>query len=621
MTNSINKILKNKILFIIIIFILIAISYFGYTKIFSRKDSIRYKTAKVQKDTLITSVSGSGQISVLNQIDIKPKASGDIINIKVKNGQKVKAETIIAQLDAKDAQKTVRDAEINLKNAKLSLKKIKKPADALSIIQTENSLTQAKDNLTKLKLSQKTEYDKTLESKQKAEDDLKKTYDDGFNAITNAFLDLPNIIVGIKDMLIKTDLSPIRSNLNYYSDAIAPYDKKSDQYQENTYNAYQIAQKAYDQNFMDFKSMSRFSDTIIIEKLINQTYDTSKNIAESIKNTNNLIQLYQDKLVEQNLTPNSLSDTHLLTLNTYTGKINNHIIALLTIKRTIQTNKETITNTQRDINEMSQNHPLEIISLEQAIKEKKESLNKLKTGADDLDIQSLELTIKQRENALSDAKEKLADYTIRAPFNGIIDNFDIKKGDSISANTTIATLITEQKIAEISLNEVDVAKIKIGQKATFTFDAVPDLTLTGQVIEIDTTGTISQGVVTYIVKIAFDTQDNRIKNAMSVSATIITDAKPDTLLAPNSAIKSQNNTQYVEIMESKDQTPHQQIIKTGLSNDGFTEIIEGLKEGDEIITKTIQPTSVKTKQTQQSSSLKIPGITGGGGGNSGFRGN
>ena len=101
------------------------------------------------------------------------------------------------------------------------------------------------------------------------------------------------------------------------------------------------------------------------------------------------------------------------------------------------------------------------------------------------------------------------------------------------------------------MNEVDVAKIKVGQKTTLTFDAIDGLSIAGEVIDIDAVGTVTQGVVNYNVKIGFDTQDERIKPGMSVSATIIIEVKQDVLLIPNSAIKSAGEAYYVEMPTEK----------------------------------------------------------------------
>lgn len=72
-------------------------------------------------------------------------------------------------------------------------------------------------------------------------------------------------------------------------------------FKDDVYVKYRAAREAYDKNFTDYKSASRFSDQKTIEQLISQTYDTTKLIAEAVKSTNNLIQFYQDKLTERNL--------------------------------------------------------------------------------------------------------------------------------------------------------------------------------------------------------------------------------------------------------------------------------------------------------------------------------
>jgi multidrug efflux pump subunit AcrA (membrane-fusion protein) len=151
-----------------------------------------------------------------------------------------------------------------------------------------------------------------------------------------------------------------------------------------------------------------------------------------------------------------------------------------------------------------------------------------------------------------------------------------------------------------------VAKVKVNQKVTLTFDAIEDLNITGEVAEIDALGTVTQGVVNYGVKIIFDTQDERVKSGMSVSAAIITDIKQDVLLVPNAAVKS-NNGQYVEVLENN--IPRNQTVETGLSNDTMTEITSGLKEGDKVITQTITANTTQT-QTQSSTGVRIPGVGG-----------
>lgn len=586
--------------------------YLGYAFLKTGAGETRYLLAAAQKGALTSYISGSGQVAVTNQLNLKAKASGDVVYVGAKNGQGAAAGALLVQLDARDAQKAVRDAEVNLESARISLEKLKKPADHLSILQAENALAQAK------------------ESKRKAEDDLGKAYEDGFNAVASAFLDLPGVMIGTHDILNGTNISSGQANAAYYADSIKNYEAAALNYKDDAMTAHQKARQAYDQNFQDYKLATRFSDIKIIGSLIGETYETAKKIAEAVKSANNLIQFYQDKLTERNLTPQPVSHAHLANLNTYTGKTNTHLLNLLSLRRTIETSKETIINAER------------------SIAEKTESLAKLKAGAEPLDIRSQELILRQRENSLLDAKEKLADYFIRAPMDGIIARVEVKKGDPVSANAVVAALITRSRIAEISLNEVDAAKVKVGERATLTFDALPDLKINGEVAEIDVVGAVSQGVVSYTVKITFDTRpvlrgvshaedgDERVKPGMSVSADIVTESKNDILMIPNAAVKSRDGFYFVEIPENQNlasqrgganaagvtfsNLPSRRAIETGISNDEFTEVVSGLEEGEVVVSGVINPqASANPNSRQQTPAFRIPGLPGGGSGRGGFR--
>ncbi|MEK7595969.1 MAG: efflux RND transporter periplasmic adaptor subunit [Patescibacteria group bacterium] len=538
----IKLILNHKITAVLILLALAYGGYWGYKKWTDPSGEIKYILAAAKISTITASVSGSGQISASNQVDIKAKASGDVVYVGAKNGDEVGIGAILLQLDARDARKSVRDAEVNLENAKLSLEKLK-----------------------------------LTNSKEKLEENLKKAHEDGFNAISNGFLDFPTIMAGLDDLLFGNTFTSSQTNLNYYSDAVKLYDEKIILYKDDAANAYQTARKAYDQNFTDYKNISRFSGETDIEKLIRQTYDTTKLVAESVKSASNLIQFYKDKLIERSLKPNALTDNHFAALNNYTGKTNSHLTNLLSVKQTIEDKKDAFVNS-------------------------------------DLDLKSQELSVKQRENALLDAKEKLPDYFLRAPADGVAAKINFKKGDSVSIGAIAAVFITKLRLAEISLNEVDVAKIKVGQKAVLTFDAVPDLSISGKVAEIDAIGTVSQGVVSYIVKISFDAQDERIKPGMSVSAAIITDIKTNALVVPISAVKSQGGSQYVEL-ENNENAPKRAQVETGLASDEFIEIISGVKEGDQVVAGAIsaQTISSQTSPRQSSGGFRIPGLPGQGG--------
>lgn len=593
------QIKKRKYLFGGIAIVLIAVGYFGWGKVFGTDGVVRYASAQVSKGTLIASISGSGQVSASNQVDVKPKTSGEITAIYVTPGKEVSSGQAIAQLDARDAQRAVRDAETALETAKLELEKAQVPADELTVLQAENSLTQAKN------------------AKQKAEDNIVKAYEDGFNTVSNAFLALPEVMFGLEDMFFDNTIDRTSGggdNITWYinhTDYQTDAREKGTRYMNDVYAAYNKARTAYTKTFDDYKAASRTSDHQTIEALITEAYDTTKLLAEAVKVSNNYIDLVQDDMEKHDWDIPEMVETHQSSLDSYTGTTNSHLLNLLSIQTSLKDSRDAV------------------VDADTTIKERELSLAKTKEGPDSLDIRSKQITIQQREDALLTAQQGLADTVVRAPFAGVIAKVSAKKGDSGSTGTAVATLVTKQKIAEVSLNEIDAAQIKQGQKVTLTFDAVPDLTITGQVVETDSLGTVSQGVATYSMKIGFDTQDERIKPAMSVSAAIVTNAKPDVLLVPNGAIKSQGGVSYVEVPSGADtniamanvsgavfqSTPERRTIEIGTANDEFTEVLSGLNEGDVVITRTIQPTTGQTTASgQQNSGLGIPGLNTGGGG-------
>jgi RND family efflux transporter MFP subunit len=378
---------------------------------------------------------------------------------------------------------------------------------------------------------------------------------------------------------------------------------RAETYKSAAIMSYAFARSAYQANFDDYRATGRYSDGAVIDALVSQTYETVKKISETIKNTDNLVSYVKDTLTQQKLSVPPAVTAHQAVLKADIAKINSIINNLLSAKTAILNSRDAI------------------VSATRLVAEKELSLEKLKAGADALSLRSKQLNVRQKEDALAAAREHLADYWIRAPFDGVVSKIDLKRGDSVSTGVTAAVFVTKQKMAEISLNEVDVAKVKAGQKVNLTFDAVQDLNITGEVAEVDALGAVSQGVVTYDVKIIFDTQDERIKPGMSVSAVIITNVKQDVLIVPGSAIKTSGGASYIEIpaenvsaesslsgVELK-KAPQRQLVETGLSNDTSAEIISGLKEGDTIITRT---TVSSAKQTTQGQSILQQGTRTGG---------
>jgi HlyD family secretion protein len=518
----INSIIKHKIISAITLVSLILISIFGFKSINSNKKGTSMVLGTVEKGSIIQVVSGSGQISSSNQLDVKSKVSGDVTYINVVDGQEVYAGKLLVSLDSTDASRAVRDAKNNLESAQLSLEQLKSNTD---IDSDQTNITQI--------------------------------YNNAFSTISDLFASLPTSISNLQTYYQAVNNGRDDGNIDYYDHINDFYDgsvHKEFQYEQ----AYNTAVDDFNRVYGIYQKTSRTSSSLVLKDLFSQTYISLKSLSEVIRTSRDKIQLYKKNCIDNNLKANTIStattDAQLTAFNTLVTSMNTYLNQLGGYNQTISSNN--------------------------------------------LDTRNQELTIEQKQNALDDAQDLLNDYSIVAPFSGIVAKVNIKKGDNISSSTSVVTLITKQLVAIISLNEVDVAKVKVGQKATLAFDALEDLNITGIVSEVDAIGTVSQGVVSYNVKINLDVSDQRIKSGMSVTASIIVDSKSDVLVIPSSAIKTSNEVSYVEI--SKDGKTSQQTIETGLSDDANTEVTSGLKEDDQIIVRTISST---TKTTTQGKSL------------------
>ena len=623
--------MKRKGVYSLVAIVLATGGYFGTQSLQNDTAETRYVISAVEKGTLITSVSGSGQISASNQLDVKPKTSGDVISVMIKNGQEVRAGNILVRLDAADAYQDIRDAKENLESAELSLEKLKAPEDDYSILQTENALTSAKNNLEKLKLSQATESQNAEAAKQKAEDNVIEAYEDAFVAVTGAFLDLPSVISGLNEVLHDYEISDHQPTVGGRQDntsalmSTTNVDKRDGLFgfKANAESDYATAREKYDAASVSFKSVRRDSEPAVIEALLTETVEATEAISEAAKSENSYLGAWVDFRNEYKWEIFSEVENYQKDLASYIGQVNGSLSGLLSAERSVKNSLEEVEDAEKSLEEIEQSNPFDLAAAEATIKEREAALENIKEGPDALDLRSQELVIRQRREALAEAQSKLADYTICAPFDGVITSVDVQKGDSVSSGTSVATIITKERVAEISLNEVDAADVKVGQKTTLTFDAVEDLSITGEVAEVDALGTVTQGVVTYDVKIIFDTNDERVKPGMSVSASIITDIKQDVILVSSSAIKSSGEISYVEmpsVAVAADSVGalsgvvlasplRQQVVEIGLTNDSETEITSGLSEGDQIITRTISQTSSSTNSSGSSESqVKSSGL-------------
>jgi HlyD family secretion protein len=240
--------------------------------------------------------------------------------------------------------------------------------------------------------------------------------------------------------------------------------------------------------------------------------------------------------------------------------------------------KEKLDTAQSDYNaavrrvELEYNLQVAISNLEKA----RQDYEKWKDGPSAEDIAAIEARI-----AAAQATLNLAHLT--APFSGTITEVKIKAGDQVSPGS-VAIRIDDlaSLLVDVRISEVDVNRIRVGQDASLVFDAILNKTYQGKVKEVSPVGTVTQGVVDFIVTIELTNADQDVKPGMTAAVNIVVNQLSDVLLVPNRAVRLSGGKRIVYVLRDGQ---HVAVpITLGASSETYSEVIEGeLRVGDEVI--------------------------------------
>lgn len=218
---------------------------------------------------------------------------------------------------------------------------------------------------------------------------------------------------------------------------------------------------------------------------------------------------------------------------------------------------------------------------------------------------------------------QLGSPTITAPYTGTISDINLVAGlviaNTSSTNSSGTSTVSSSRVAvitndatpivNVTLGETDVPNVKIGQKATVTFDSITNETFTGTVATVDRIGTIASNVTSYGVNIKLDSGSNQILPNMAATADIIIDTATDALYVPSASLITSNGTALAKTLQNGKEVDVS--VETGISDDTNTVITSGLTEGQTIITGTTTPTTSSSSTGTSVFSSSLRGIGGG----------
>src|SRR5579864_820016 len=194
---------------------------------------------------------------------------------------------------------------------------------------------------------------------------------------------------------------------------------------------------------------------------------------------------------------------------------------------------------------------------------------------------------------LKQLEEQLSYTDIESPIDGVVLSRDVEMGDAVSSILVLgssATLVmtlgdTSEVYVKGKVDESDIGKVYLGQPARIKVESFKDKTFQGKVTRISPMGVEKDNVTTFEVRVSINNPGGELKAEMTANAEIILDEHKNVLQIPEGAIMyDKDKKASVEIPDPKEKDGKKKIpVEIGISNGAKTELLSGLKEGDQVV--------------------------------------
>lgn len=237
-------------------------------------------------------------------------------------------------------------------------------------------------------------------------------------------------------------------------------------------------------------------------------------------------------------------------------------------------------------------------SLDNANRDYLAALNKRDTakaqlGVDQAKLKQAKAQVAESQATLNQLEEQLSYTTIQAPMDGVVLSRDVEIGDAVSSILVLgstATLVmtigdTHEVYVKGKVDEADIAHVYLGQPARIKVESFRDRYFQGKVTKISPMGVEKDNVTTFEVRVSINNPNGELKAQMTANAEILLDEHKNVLTVPeNAVIYDQQKNASVEVPDAKQKDGKRKVaVKVGLSNGAMTELVSGLREGEQVV--------------------------------------
>ena len=211
--------------------------------------------------------------------------------------------------------------------------------------------------------------------------------------------------------------------------------------------------------------------------------------------------------------------------------------------------------------------------------------HQLYISREEQELRQAEAKVAAARAALERAKVQVSYTKIKAPISGVIASVATQEGETVAAGLNAPTFVTvidlDRLQVDAFVDEVDIGKITLGQKAVFTVDAYPGHEFTGSVEAIYPRAVIQENVINYDVVVAIDGRGDKIlRPEMTTAVTILLNAKENVLAIPTQAVRREQGKTLVYVKTAGGFDQRQIVV--GWKDGSWIEVVKGLREGETV---------------------------------------
>jgi HlyD family secretion protein len=521
-----------------------------------------YATAK--RGVVLQSVTSTGNVEAPTNLSLSFQQAGEVTAITVKAGDHVAANQVLARVDDTEQKNSLWSAQASLASARASLAAlqrgetaIERESDNQSVISTQASVTTAVQSLANAQANASanvTKYDQAIS-------DAEQSLSSANNSLASAQSEESSAKSALTTLQQSWD--PSRSATESIVATVTRY----------SLDQVSCANHSSDPSFhpSDGVTCSQITNLLTFAKNV-QTAESAVTQAQS-----------QQTSAQSALTAAQQSKT--------AGEMQD--------AQAIQTAQSQVTTAQNQYNSTLVSNAVK----QQAPKPE--------------EVAQAQASIVSAQGQVATAQKNEEDTVLRAPVAGTVAAVNGIVGQQSSASSSSSSNRTSSSASsssssssssassgsgfiqltdvavldvKVGMTETDAPKVKIGQAATITLDALPDDTFTGRVISLDENSTVVSNVVTYYAKVAFGKEADSVKPGMTASVSIVLDTVDNAITLPTSAVSTTGTSERVTV-KTKDGTETTRTISIGLRGDSAVEITDGLSIGEQIVLTSSASTS------------------------------